>query len=367
MRLREIEITNFRNLRNARVELPSEGSFLVGKNGQGKTNFLEAIYYLGTMRSFRTKKESEIIRFGKSYFRVEGLVEKGNEEEGIEAGYDGKRKKVKIGGVQVERIRDAFGALKVVIVTPEDVEIVVSSPSKRRRFVDIVLSMISNPYRDELTDYHHVLRQRNALLRGREVDGGSVSAWDEQMAVLAGRIARRRKSFVEEFEGHYRRAHRAIDEQEECSIAYLTSPRRAGEAIERGEDPVSAYRETLAKTVVRDRELGATSTGPHRDDISFELGGKSLKNYGSQGQVRTAVFSLKVAEAEFIEEKTEERPVVLMDDVLSQLDRERGTRLMEMMSGRFQIVMTTPRKSDASRVPEDMKKWWVERGVLSAL
>ncbi len=367
MRLKEIETVNFRNLRSERIELPAEGSFLVGRNGQGKTNFLEAVYYLGTLRSFRTKRDAEIIRFGEQYFRVEGVAEKPGREVRVEVGYDGRKKLVKVDGVRRKKQREAFGIVKVVVVTPEDVEIVSSSPSVRRRFMDIVLSMTSVSYLDLLTNYYHVLRQRNALLREGRGEEGSLSAWDEQLAVFAGEIIRRRDTFIEEFEIHYRGAHRNLDVERESGIRFQSRPANVLESVRAGGDPVEIYRDALSKSRARDRELGMTSVGPHRDDMRFDLGGKSLRAYGSQGQLRTGVFSLKIAEAAYIEEKTGERPVMLLDDVLSQLDRDRGTKLMELLSGRFQMILTTPRSEDAARVPGTVRKWSVVEGVLEPL
>lgn len=366
MQIRKIELANFRNLRDGTIEMPAGGSFIIGRNAQGKTNLLESVYYLGTMRSFRTRRDAELIRFGEGYFRVRGEIARAGGTAVVEVAYDGRRKLVKVNGASPERIRDAFGALKVVIVTPDDVELVRAFPAARRRFLDIVLSMTFPRYLETLARYHEVLLQRNALLKVRHRDRGSIPAWDPQLARLAAGLASKRREFLAEFSPSYREVHRRLDPTCESELTYQTSPREAAREIEgcSEEDVARFYEASLRNSYEKDRELGTTTMGPHRDDVLFRLGGKDLRSFGSLGQQRTAVFALRIAEARYLEKKVGEGPVLLMDDVFSQLDEERGSRLMDMVTGVYQTIITTPREENARYAAEGISRMRVEDGKI---
>lgn len=368
MHIKEIEIKGFRNLREVSLEIKTEGSFVIGGNGQGKTNFLEAIYYLGTMKSFRTNRDTDLINFERDFFRIKGSY-KGKKEGTIEAAYDGKRKVVKIDGSKARKIRDAFGVMKVVVMTPDDVEMIRSYPQKRRRFLDIVISMTSQKYLMALTRYQTVLRHRNSLLKDGVSQEDSISAWDNQLSELSAHIAGMRSEFMTEYSRYYEELNSKLAGARESHVFYSTSPKQALKLIEEGkeEELMDLYEKTLRKTIEKDRALGTTTTGPHRDDMLIKLEGRDMKQFGSQGQQRTSVFALRIAEARYIEEKTGERPILLMDDVFSQLDIERGRRLMKLVGENYQTIITTPRSVGDSYVTLKMGKLFVDGGKLAYL
>jgi DNA replication and repair protein RecF len=276
---------------------------------------------------------------------------------------------VKINGAKPEKLSDAFGVLKTVVVTPDDVEMIRSYPSKRRRFMDIVISITSKRYLVELSRYQAILRQRNVLLKDRSTDGSSVEAWDPQLAEHAAEIAIRRRGFIEGFSSCYGETHRKLAGGNESRLSYETSPREIGTALgKEGKETIRGlYEEHFRRSYSRDRELGTTVIGPHRDDIMIELRERQIKPYGSQGQQRTSVFALRIAEARYIEERTGERPLLLMDDVFSQLDRERGERLMKLVYGEYQAIITTPREEDTNYAPQEMEKLQVSEGKICPL
>lgn len=367
MRIKHIEITGFRNLRSVNLEIPHEGSFVVGMNGQGKTNFLEAIYYLGTLKSFRSSKDTELVYFDAAHFRIVGRY-RGNRGEGkIETAYDKKRKIVKINDVKEERISDAFGTLKVVLMTPDDVEMIQSHPSRRRRFIDIVLSMTSKNYLHDLTRYQAALRQRNTLLKNRGVKRSDVEVWDSQMCKLAVDIVVRRSKFTDEFSAFYKESNSKLAGSPESTLCYVTSPKKAVTILrDEGEKHLENFYEAAFKNNhERDRELGVTTVGPHRDDLAIGLGERTMRSYGSQGQQRTSVFAMRMAEARYIEERTGERPILLMDDVFSQLDLKRGNKLMELVYDTHQTLISTPRKGDTGFARQGMGMLLVKGGEIT--
>jgi DNA replication and repair protein RecF len=366
VRVSRVIAENFRNLRNVDLDIPPEGSFVVGLNGQGKTNFLEAIYYLGTIKSFRSSRDAEMLMFGEAFFRICGEYE-GKEKKGrMEVAYDGKRKVVKVNGVKPDRISEAFGTIKVVVVTPDDVEMIQSYPAKRRRFMDIVISMTSRKYLRSLTGYHAVLRQRNMFLRERQGEIKELEAWDNELGRRAAEVTEKRWEFAKEFARSYEMVNRDLAGENESTLTYTTNPGEAGEALENGERQAltGIFDAHLKRNFERDRELGRTTVGPHRDDLVIGLNSRNMRTFGSQGQQRTSVFALRMSEARYIEEKTGERPVILMDDVFSQLDRHRGERLMGLVRGVYQTIISTPRLEDIAYAPAEMSRISVEEGSL---
>ena len=346
------------------MSIPPEGSCLIGKNGHGKTNVLEAIYYLSTLKSFRTNKDFELIQTGEDFFRLEGKYTGLGGRGTIEAAYDGKKKFVRVNGRKPEKIAEAFGKLKTVVITPEDAEMIRAYPAKRRKFMDIVISMTSKKYLYTLTRYQSVLRHRNALLKECRKD--SMEAWDAQLAEIASEIAIMRYEFMEEYACYYEETQKKLAGGNESSVSYLTSPREAGLKIETGDRAITGlYEEFLDRNYERDKEIGTTTTGPHRDDIVIRLGGKGMKVYGSQGQQRTSIFALRIAEARYVEEKTGERPVILLDDVFGQIDADRGRYLMDLVYGTYQTIITSHMEEAAHYTPVAMSRVRVRGGELA--
>ncbi len=382
MRLNHLSLTNFRNYARLELSFPGRLSVFQGANAQGKTNLLESIHLLATARSPRAAAERELINWlalesplpyarltaeigdGKTVERLELVLELGN---GAPAGGSlgpVVRKQVRINGV-AKRGLDLIGRLRVVLFLPEDVSLVSGAPGERRRYLDIALCQVDPAYCRSLTDYNKVLAQRNALLRRLRDEGGDpgqLGFWDQQMAEHGSRVLGRRALAVQMLDDIARQRHRELSAGREwLTLTYLPSPAFPS-AAEAGADRLAGggY-ETLSVGRIgelltarlkasRSREIaaGASLSGPHRDDLAFLAEGRDLRTYGSRGQQRTAALSLKLAEVEMMRLVTGESPLLLLDDVMSELDELRRHALLDALAGVDQALVTTTDWEDFS-------------------
>ena len=393
-RIGRLHLRNFRNFADLEVELPPPGVAVVGPNGSGKTNLLEAIYYLETFRSFRGANDRELIRFGEDVFRIEATLRGpgGDEETELAAAYQraGRRKKVEVDRRDVSRLSDAIGELGAVVFSLEDVEIVRGSPSERRRFLDILLSLIEPGYVEALQEYRSVLSQRNEALK-EGATGPVLEAWTEGLVDAGASVMAARAGWLDERLGDYRRYHEAIAGGDTGSIAYepetgwpedgetarSASPGRPGDPVGVGGDGAAGvWRErflrALDETAERERRRGVTVTGPHRDEVAFEaqVAGepeRGLRTYGSGGQQRTAALALRLVEADSLRDRLGREPVYLLDDVFAELDEERSARLMRLLEeGRTgQVVVTSPRPSDMELRGGGLEEWRIRDGEVT--
>lgn len=366
VRLTEIRLEQFRNLAAAGLEVPAEGAVLVGENGQGKTNFLEAVHYLSRFRSFRGTRHDDAVAFGAGHFRVEGRVRYADGRSiAVAVATDGERRRVTIDGGVVGRPTDAAGTLLTVTVRPEDLELVNGSPSIRRRWLDELLSLVSRPYRRRLSDYERALRQRNELLRSR-VGAVQVEAWDEALIAAGSGLVRERAGLVERLQDPFARAAAGVASGDGTfdaggySLAYRSSvpvdDPRSEEGIR------AAWSRALVDRWEVDRSRGWTTVGPHRDDLALELEGRELSRFGSQGEQRTAAVSLRLVEAELLETDTGHLPVLLLDDVFSELDEGRAERLLTWLGDRHQRFVTSPRP--LAWLADGLARWSVAGGRI---
>lgn len=395
-RIGRLRLRDFRNFADLEVELPPPGVAVVGPNGSGKTNLLEAIYYLETFRSFRGANDRELIRFGEDVFRIEATLHGPGEDEETElaAAYRsaGRRKKVEVDRRDVSRLSDAIGKLGAVVFSLEDVEIVRGSPSERRRFLDILLSLIEPGYVEALQEYRSVLSQRNEALK--EGAGGAVlDAWTDGLADAGSRIMATRAGWIDERADDYRSYHESIAGGDAGRLAYepetgwpeereaarSASPGRRGDPVGargRDEGAAGAWRErfvrALEETAERERRRGVTVTGPHRDEVGFEAqvageAERDLRTYGSGGQQRTAALALRLVEADSLRDRLGREPVYLLDDVFAELDEDRSARLMRLLEeGRTgQVVVTSPRPSDMELRGGGLEQWRIRDGEVS--
>jgi len=405
--LRRLRLTNFRNFGSLEVELPPEGVAIVGPNGSGKTNFLEAVYYLEVFRSFRGANDRELVHFGEDVFRIEASLratggERGGsagrrEERQLSAAYErsGRRKKVELDRREVSRLSEAIGTLGAVVFSLEDVEIVRGSPEVRRRFLDILLSLVVPGYVDALREYRSCLAQRNEALRegaGRAAleawSAGLVKAGAKVMAARSGWVAARAEVFA--------RYHAAVAGgvrgrmRYEPSVGWPEQSDGPGPAsdpaagTEAGaaapEAPPSApaaarwaerFARTLSETAERERRRGVTVVGPQRDEVAFEArvaGGerRDLRTYGSGGQQRTAALALRLAEADTRRERLGREPLYLLDDVFAELDGERSARLLELLEeGRGgQVLVAAPKASELELRGGGLAEWRIRDGRI---
>ncbi len=332
MTVEQIEVSNFRNLAEQKIEISPECTLFYGDNGQGKTNILETVWLLSCGKSFRCTQDKEMIAFNKESARVT-LTVKGIRENKYEARlFENKRKEVFIDGEKIKRNSSLLGNLVTVLFVPDHLSLIKGSPENRRRFLDISLCQQSPSYFAALKEYNKILEGRNLLLKQiskREQPEEILDIWDESLILRAEKIIKAREGFISKLNPLFSGFHNELSSgKEQTAVSYVTSFLNIEEL---------AY--NLRNNRTQDIYCGSTSIGCHRDDIDIIINGVSLKKYGSEGQKRSAVISLKLAEGEILEKEMEKRPVFLMDDVLSELDSERREYILSKIN-KFQVIIT---------------------------
>lgn len=371
---RELRLRQFRNFAELELAFPPDGVALIGNNGEGKTNLLEALYYLEIFRSFRGAPDEQLVRMGEDAFHVRGRfsLPTGGGDREITAAFERRtrKKRVTINGAEPDRIGDALGGIGAVVFSPSDVAIVAGSPGERRRFLDIVLSLNSPGYLPAVQRYRQILRQRNAMLR----DGAAPSllaAWDEGLIEWGSRIIAARADWVAARAGGFARRYEMIAGGTPARLVYRSAvplPRR-DESITVAEAE-AAFRAELARVASRERDRGITLVGPHRDDLAFlmERAGDAvdLRDFGSGGQKRTAAIALRMIEAETIREARGREPLVLLDDLFAELDPGRSRRILELLEAeeRGQVILTAPKPSDLEVRKGSLPHWRIKDGQV---
>lgn len=354
VQLTTLVVRNFRNLATVNAELPPEGLVILGENGHGKTNVLEAIYYLVLFRSLRGAHDRELVRFGEPGFFVAG-----DADVHVTVGYEveGRRKKVTVDHTERSKLSDAVGHVTAVPFAPSDRDLVSGGPAGRRRFLDIVLSLSEPGYLAALAGMRQALKQRNAALRlGR---GEAARAFDAPFADGAAVVAAARRRWVDRWSARYRELSDALGEDGTAGISYRPDHHREDDTGER-------IRAALRSAFERDLRRGTTTIGPHRDDVGLALGDRDLRTYGSAGQQRTAAIALRLLEAETLRAARGAAPVALYDDVFAELDRGRQERLLGLIRESLpgQAIVTAPRQSEVPPALLDLSRWRMHRGSL---
>jgi len=380
--LRELELRHFRNLGVQELHFPPEGVAVVGDNAQGKTNLLEAVYYLESFRSFRGAADRELAAFSQDVFYLRGAVE-GSARTTVAAGFDCRRKnkKVTVDGDDTLRLSAALGRLGAVVFSPADVRLINDGPSVRRRFLDIVLSLNRPGYVDALLEYRKWLAQRNAALRTAGGTTGQqdwIRAWDNGLVTAGASVTCMRRTWASEWSGSFAEYYGAISDGEAATMSYRpnlgeatapdgSSPPVSGEASAR-----ERFRKRLDESWENDLRRGATSAGPHRDELLFTVGagGRSmpLRGFGSGGQRRTAALALRLTEAATIRRQRGAEPILLLDDAFAELDTGRSGRVMSLLEEAVtgQVIMTVPKESDAGLPGRSLERWRIHGGVIEA-
>lgn len=338
MKIKSLKLVSFRNYDYQIVDFPMQITLVSGTNGQGKTNLVESVVVAATTKSPRTSNMSELVKDGSAETLVEILLDRKFGQMNLSFTINAKgEKKFFINSNPVSKMSDVFGNLVVVYFSPDDLKIVSASPDKRRDFMDTDISELSGSYYNLIQRYNKVLLQRNKLLkteRDRALLLAQIGVWDEQLAQIASLIIKTRKSFIEKLKVPAKEALKYISSsKDDLEIEYVGVKGTSAEEIK------EEHLKSLKFNLERDIELGYTSVGPHRDDIYFGLNGKDARNFASQGQQRSIVLALKFAELEIFEKELGEEPILVLDDVFSELDTTRQRRLYEKMS-KYQTIIT---------------------------
>ena len=344
MHIEELTLTNYRNYPKLELTFADKVNVIIGENAQGKTNLMEAIYLLAFTKSHRTPKEKELIRWDADYAKIEGRVKKRNQSIPLEIVISAKGKKAKLNHLEQRRLSDYIGNLNVVMFAPEDLTLVKGPPQIRRRFIDMELGQIQPRYIYHLGQFQKVLKQRNHLLKqmqkNRSMNRVMLDVLTEQLIEHASTILERRFAFIDLLRKWAKPIHHGIShELEEFEIVYAPSVEVLETASK--EKIESSYREKFNQIIEKEIERGTTLSGPHRDDIVFYVNGKNVQTYGSQGQQRTTALSLKLAEIDLIFSEVGEYPILLLDDVLSELDDFRQSHLLNTIQGKVQTFVST--------------------------
>ena len=334
MKLESIEVGNFRNYENAKLEFHPKTNILYGDNAQGKTNILESIYVCATTNSHKGSKDKELIRFGEDEAHIRMFLTKREMTHKIDMHLrKSKGKGIAIDGVPIKRSSELMGLAHVIFFSPEDLKIIKNGPSERRRFVNMELCQLDPLYLYDLAEYNKVLMQRNKLLKQISFSTSlesTLSIWDEKLIEYGEKIIVRRQQFVDELDKIVLQVAKNLTGEKEI-IKTLYEP------------DVSAgnFEKALAESKERDMKFCSTNVGPHRDDLCFMNGKLDLRKFGSQGQQRTCALALKLAEIEIVKKSSQDCPILLLDDVLSELDRNRQNYLLDSIHDIQTIITCT--------------------------
>ena len=377
MRIKSLKLLYFRNYLSMNIDVHPSLNVLVGNNANGKTNIIESIFCLALGRSYRTKSDSECIMFGETATAMSCVVNKNDKNLDIMLGINNKGKSAKIAGVKKTKLTDFVGELNVVLFSPEDLQLVKGSPSLRREFINREFYQFSRIYHKYYLMYQHLLKQRNSYLKDMrknpkdEMSLAYLETITSQLAKVAIYITRERVSFVNDISKlTYQNMLNISNGQESLKIRYKSSVLEALNINDISDEIFNEENLTnvMMKKLYDDIMRGSTKIGPHQDDLEFYINDLDAKMYASQGQQRSIVLSLKLAEINYLKTKTGTYPVLLLDDVLSELDKNRQLKLLDAINENVQTFITTPSISD---IKEDLLKkakvFKIENGNISEI
>lgn len=370
MYLKNIQLHNYRNYDYLDLNLNQGINVFLGDNGQGKTNLLESIYYLATGSNFRGNKDQEIIRWQTDYFRLEAQLVKDTSTRlfDLEIYCDRqKNKQIKINGVKYKKNADLLGYLQVVLFSPEDLKIIKGGPAERRKYIDMEICQLDKKYHPLLQNYQKVLQQRNNLLKDLSYKPGQKSQlpiWNQQLVQYGSRIIFERIKFLRVLVPIARRLQKQLtNEKEQFNVTYHSSLGPIGNLSLA--EIIDVYNLVLACNEAQEISRGVTLWGPHRDDLIFYLNQKEIKVYGSQGQQRTGILALKMAELETFFQHNQEYPLLLLDDVMSELDDERRKFLLRIINeNKIQTIITGANLELVSKEIAQEEVFFVSEGKI---
>jgi DNA replication and repair protein RecF len=360
MYVKKLQLMNFRNYKDLNIELNKGVNIFIGDNAQGKTNILEGIYYCSLAKSHRTNKDRELINWNseEAYIKVYVSKERLDKNIDIKIFKDGK-KGIRINTIKIAKIQELIGIFNVVLFSPEDLKIVKESPSHRRRFLDIEICKLNSKYYYCLVQYNKALNERNALLKKwKDNSQAIIEVYDSQLVQYGSFIIKERLKYLKLLNEKGKVIHRNITSKaEDINFKYISTLK----VYENLEEELNSL---LKKSLKSDIEKRTTSHGPHRDDFSISLNDVDTRNYGSQGQQRTSVLTIKFASLEIIKEQTGEYPVLLLDDVLSELDLNRQKYILNSINNVQTIVTCTGIENIKNYLDESAKVFQVKGGIV---
>lgn len=323
-----LTLNTFRSYDSLKVSFSCGINCIFGKNGGGKTNILDALHFLSITRGFRSATDKQAVKEGEAYFMIEGQYHKMGENQNVQCNFlPGKGKKILVNGVPLAKMSGHIGELPLVSILPEDTEMIKGGSTLRRAFLDTLISQYDKEYLNALINYKKILDQRNALLKwmgeNKSFDNVQLQIWTEQLIPWGIQIAQKRIRFLEDFVPYFTDFfHKIVSESETPEISYLPSV---------SDNTVSGWKEALGKCLPKDRAIESTSAGTHKDDLIFKIHGREAKTFGSQGQQKTFVISLKLAEHKLITDKLNCPPILLLDDIFDKLDEHRLKSIADIL------------------------------------
>ncbi|MGY4688211.1 DNA replication/repair protein RecF [Salibacterium sp. K-3] len=345
MHIKELRLKQFRNYEDVTLNVEDKVNVILGENAQGKTNAMEAVYVLAFAKSHRTSKDRELIQWEQDFARIEAEMERNTGPLSLEVIVSGKGKKTKVNGLEQQKLSGYIGTCNVVMFAPEDLNLVKGGPSMRRRFIDMEIGQISSVYLHDLMLYQRILKQRNQLLKNMfpvpdQEQEVMLDVLTEQLSQASAKVIKRRFSFLHLLQDWAGDIHGQITKkQEELHVEYAPTAEVSEEMN------LSKIEENVRKKFEENRQneirRGLSLSGPHRDELTLSINNRDVQTYGSQGQQRTAALSLKLAEIELIHDNIGEYPILLLDDVLSELDHNRQSHLLHTIQGKVQTFVTT--------------------------
>jgi len=367
MILNSIELADFRNYRHVSLEFSANNNFFIGNNAQGKTNLLEAIYLLCLSKSFRTKHEKEAILFSAEQFLIKGeFFLHSTHLHKIVFGCSIKQgKEIIINRKRLNKISELIGNFPVVISSPEEYDLTLGPPPERRKFVDILLSQIYRKYFSLLQDYHRIVLQRNSILSNWKYSGSKTPSllepWDEKLIHVGSDLIIYRKKFSEQFSEKISMIYSKLVYSEEI-LSFEYKPNINAETYD---EIRYRFNERLAQHKNNEIQRGMSLIGPHRDDFVFKINGRELKKYGSRGQHKTVLITLVIAESHLIEELKNEKPIILIDDLYSELDVEREQKILDLINGMGQIFITSTNIHHHQKRNDEDKYFLISNGSVT--
>ena len=365
MFLEQLNLVNFRNYESINIKLTEKINIFYGKNAQGKTNLLESIYFLGMSKSYRTKTDEELLKYNKKMYKVEGVINKDNLKNKYTIKYNIDGKRYFINNNESKKISEYISNINIVTFTPDDIEILKGLPDVRRKYIDNELSQLYNMYYKVNNEYKKVLKMRNDILKNINVpfDKNYFNVLTKYLIEKAVFIYRARRKFIDKLNEEVEEIYKTIIGLPGFRIIYKNQLELENFSNEELKEKLEKiYRDNFNK----EKDSGITLYGPHRDDFEFVLGDNNLKYYGSQGQQKLSVLTMKLAELKLFKKQTGYNPILLLDDVFSEFDNEKINNIMKYVINDIQVIITTTNiKNIKKSILDNSKKFYIDNGIIT--